>query len=343
MAVSKRGKKGNNENAPSSSTSAETTTTSTAHIPEDTSPGVINGLSPPQFTMLVCISLAFTHLLDSARALNAAKDLFQNGIIASENATALSTIVNATSFCVRHYYHPNVTEALTGTNGSMDMEEILSEFACTTSDMSIINIKYQTSLLRIALCAATSLLCWGDVPLLKSWSFAYGTFIITSIASYLYTKDDLKGTEKYSLFAMIVLILTSNYKGRQGRLRIQIDEGMYSLVLFFIVVFMSYMISTHLVFGIEDFTYLNIEDVTSGGKAVWFINVVVEYSILMIVSAFALFYFDEGRKRVSFSCFICVYVCVHSYIIIIILKHFSLLLLLFMMLLLFYNFHTSYK
>ena len=98
---------------------------------------------------------------------------------------------------------------------------------------------------------------------------------------------------------MIVLLLTSNRRGRQGRLRLNIKEGMFNLVLFTLVVLMSSIITSYLIQDVEVFTSLHTNDITPGGRATWFMTVVVEYSIVMIVSLFALFFFDEERKRVS--------------------------------------------
>lgn len=98
---------------------------------------------------------------------------------------------------------------------------------------------------------------------------------------------------------MLVLLLTSNRRGRQGRVRVDIDEGLFNLVLFLLVVLMSMLIGIHATMGIEDFTTLSVEDVTDGGKALWYMTMVVEYSIIMVIGSFALFFFDEWRKRVS--------------------------------------------
>mmetsp|Transcript_18506 Transcript_18506/g.23294 ORF Transcript_18506/g.23294 Transcript_18506/m.23294 type:complete len:352 (+) Transcript_18506:208-1263(+) len=308
--VSKRGKRGNSAPA---TTNQPTATSTSAEQPspdessttmESETPPPSTALSPPQFTLLICLSLAFTHILDISKSINTAKDIMAQGVIAPENITAIP--VNATEYCAKHFQ--NMTEIIAETK-----EEFVAQFGCTVSDLSILNFKYQTSLLRIALSSVTSLLCWGDQALLKSWSFAYAIFILCTLGGYLVQYEYLKGNEKFSLVAMLVLILTSNRSGRQGRLKFDVDEGLYNLVLFFLVVLMSYILSNHLIFGVEEFTNFTAEDITPGGKASWLMTVIVEYSILMIVSAFALMYFDEGRKRslLIFMSFITVY---HAFI-----------------------------
>ncbi len=296
--VSKRGKRGNPTPAAGKATSTASEISAGEPAAEPAAEPVFQqtqpGLSPPQFTLLVCISLAFTHILDIAKSVNTMREIIGHGVIAPENITEIP--INATAYCAKHFQ--NTSEIIADTK-----EGIIAELGCTPSDLSILNLKYQTSLLRIALCSVTSLICWGDQALLKSWSFAYGIFILCMLCGCLVQQEYLKGGERFSLFAMIVLIITSNRTGRQKRLKFDVDEGMYNLVLFFLVVFMSYIISNHLIFGVEDFTNFAAEEITSGGKAMWYMVVIVEYSIVMIVSAFALMYFDEGKKRVSFLFF----------------------------------------
>ena len=218
---------------------------------------------------------------------------YGRGIIAPENITSIP--VNATSYCVRHFR--NLTEIQADMD---DQDAILEELGCTPSDLSILNVKYQTSILRIALCVVVTMLCWGNQPLLKSWAYAYAIFIMITLGGLMTQSEYLKGSEKFSLIAMLVLILATNRRGRQGRVKLDIDEGLFNLVLFILVVFMSIIISTlGLVVGIEELTTFSVDDVTPGGKALWYMTVVDEYSILMVIGAFALFFFDEGRKRVS--------------------------------------------
>ena len=218
---------------------------------------------------------------------------YGRGIIAPENITSIP--VNATSYCARHFR--NLTEIQADLD---DQDAIIEELGCTPSDLSILNVKYQTSVIRIALCVVVTMLCWGNQPLLKSWAYAYAIFIMITLSGLMTQSEYLKGSEKFSLIAMLVLILTTNRRGRQGRVNFDIDEGLFNLVLFTLVVFISIIISTHgIVVGIEEVTTFRIEDVTPGGKALWYMTVVVEYSILMVIGAFALFFFDEGRKRVS--------------------------------------------
>lgn len=296
--VSKRGKRGSAASSTPSEPPASDSTTGAVFEPQQP------GLSPSQFTLLICISLAFTHILDVAKSVNAVKDIMSEGVIAPENSTAIP--INATAYCAKHFQ--NTTEIIADTK-----EGIIAELGCTISDLSILNVKYQTSLFRIGLCSLTTLLCWGDQALTKSWSFAYGIFMIFTLGGNLVLYEYLKGTEKFSLVAMLALIFTTNRSGRQKRLKFDVDEGMHSMVLFLLAVFMSYLISCHLILGIEEFTNFSVEDITPGGKATWYMTVVVEYSIIMIVSAFALMFFDEGKKRtlLIFMSFITIY---HAFI-----------------------------
>lgn len=298
MPASRRDKRGVKSNSTQSQGAALATSVAPQAPPGPSSP--IKGLSPPQFSMLVSISLAFTHIIDLGKCLNLAKDAFHNGIMDTNSDVNINPelLVNATAYCARHFQ--NMTEIKADVN---NLQEVVAELGCTASDMSILNIKYQTSILRIALCVATSLLCWGEEPLLKAWNFAYGSFVFISMTCLVLQMQFIKGNEKFSMIAMLVLIITSSRVGRPQRTRIELKDGMYNIVLFFFAVLTSYIIANHLVLDIEEFTYLEKDDVTPGGKATWFMIVAMEYSIMMVVSIFGLFYFDEGKKRVSYSAY----------------------------------------
>lgn len=310
MAASRRDKRGTKSTS-TQSQGAALATTAPQEPAGSSSP--IKGLSPPQFSMLVCISLAFTHIIDLRKCLSLAKDAFRNGVMIPADTDAdvnvnLESLTNATAFCARHFQ--NMTDIKADVN---NLEEVVSELGCTASDMSILNVKYQTSILRIALCVATTMICWGDEPLLKAWNFAYGSFVVIYMVCLVLQMEFLQGNEKYSMVAMLVLILTSSRVGRIPRSRIDLNDGLYNIVLFFFTILSSYIISNHLILGIDEFTYLGKDDVTPGGKAIWFMIIGMEYSILMVVSIFGLFYFDEGRKRalLVFMAFITIY---HAFI-----------------------------
>lgn len=297
MATSRRGKRGQ---GPSSSRLVDRVTdTNESDAPEQDKPTTssatspqIDALAPPKFSFILCMSLAFTHIIDLSKTLSAGRDSFQYGVISPEAISAVP--VNATAYCLRHF--KNTTEIKADLD---NLEEVIAELGCTSTDFSILNIKYQTSMLRVGLCIVTSILCWGDLPLLKTWNYAYCTFLVLTLGCLYLESSFLKGNEKFSLLATLILLITSNRNGRQKRVHLDIKEGMFNLALFFLVVFMSYVISFHLINEVENFTYLDTDNVTSGGRSTWFMIVAVEYSILIIVGLFALFYFDEDRKRVS--------------------------------------------
>ena len=185
--VSKRGKRG-------ASTSADDANKK----PPDAipAPSPYQGLSPPQFSLLVCISLAFTHILDAFKTITSIREVLNVGIISPENSTQIS--LNATAYCARHF--KNTTEIIADTK-----DEVIAELGCTLTDFSILNVKHQTTILRVVLCVLTSLLCWGNEPLLKSWSLAYGIFVFVTLGGLMAQYDILKGNERFSLVAMLVL------------------------------------------------------------------------------------------------------------------------------------------
>ncbi len=284
MVATRRGKK----------SSAEGKSSSTSEISEVEVAGeptpAFQALSPPQFSILVCMSLAFTHVIDLAKSIQSTNGILNTGIIATENITAIPT--NATAYCVRHFQ--NVTDIQADLNNE---EAIIAELGCTPADLQLLNLRYQTTIIRISISLITTMLCWGNTPLLKSWAYAYSIFVMIMLGGLIMQKEFLKGGEKFSLGVMLILMLISNRRERQGRLRFDLDAGLFNLVLFSLVVLMSIIISTHMILGVEEITNLSLEDVTPGGLATWYMTVIVEYSILTVVGCFALFFFDEGRKR----------------------------------------------
>lgn len=147
------------------------------------------------------------------------------------------------------------------------------------------------------MCLLTCIAAWGHEPVLKSWNITYGVFLVVQIGAMFFHQDVIQVKEAYTLMAVVVLIISSNRIDRSGRYKIDIGEGMHNLVLYAVTCGMSYFIASHMIFGLGEYTTLNMDDVSAGGEAVWFMTVVVDYSALMITAAFALFYFDEERKR----------------------------------------------
>mmetsp|Transcript_20975 Transcript_20975/g.25813 ORF Transcript_20975/g.25813 Transcript_20975/m.25813 type:complete len:345 (-) Transcript_20975:153-1187(-) len=286
MAPSTRRGKRTGSKGSSEESNADISGTTGASAPQPAAPapaGPTHGLSPTQFSILVCISLALTHVIDASKAVRASSHLGDGASFT--NSTSLNA--NATAYCVRHYRN-NQTEI-------SDETDIMEQFGCTETDLEIVNVKYHAAMLRITMTIITSILCWNNEPLLKSWSYAYATFLLVSLLCLWIQYEHLNGQEKFSLIAMFILICTTNRKGRQGRLKMAVDEGMYNLSLFLMTVFTSYIIAAHMTFGLDELT--SVKEVSNGGKATYFITVGAEYSIFMVVSAFALFYFDEVKKR----------------------------------------------
>lgn len=145
------------------------------------------------------------------------------------------------------------------------------------------------------------MLCWTKESLLKSWNTANAISpFATSIVGLGIHKATLKGPEAFSLIALMVLAISSNREGRQDRLPMNIKEGLYNIVLLILASFMSMMISSHLLEGgVERYLTFDAADITAGGRALWFMTIIVEYSSFMFAATFSLLFFDEARKRVS--------------------------------------------
>jgi len=278
MAVIRRTKRSNAVGEPSVATAAEASTiTDTSSTPATKfamfSPSNAMGMTPSQFSSLVCISIGMTHCLDVYRSV-------QEG--------------ESSTYCNRYFaYSPQIEDPTA------------DPLQCTLGDLGIMKLKYQTTIMRIILYFITMMLCWGKEPLLKSWNIATAVSpLATSIAGMLMQKDYVLAPEKFSLVALLVLCLTSNREGRGQKMPMNLKEGLYNIALFLMTSIMSYLVSNHLILGVESYTMFSSDGdgdnaVSEGGKALWFMMILVEYSSFMFASTFALFYFDEARKRVS--------------------------------------------
>ena len=227
-------------------------------------PSALAGLTPPQFSALVCTSLAITHILDIHRAV---KDGIEN-----------------TSYCTRNFL-PTPEEFV----------------PCSPSDYSLLTLRYHMSIIRVAFCVITSILCWGNDALLQSSNHAYAICpLLVTVCGYLMNSHALTGHERYSLGALGVLIATSSRKGWSSRLPTKVfGEGAYNIVMFGIGTLMSYVITAHFQFGPKEFTTIDLDTMTEGGEATWFMMLFVDYTTIMVMFLFSLLYLDEGRKRVS--------------------------------------------
>ena len=171
--------------------------------------------------------------------------------------------------------------------------------ACSNGDLGIMQIKYQTTLLRLMLYFCVMMMCWSNESLMKSWNYANAVSpLATSLIGFFYQRDYLSAPEKFSIGALLFLALSSNRKNRSEKFGIDLKEGLYNNILFFMTTGFSFLISDHLMVGFGNQIREDLE-VSNGGKALWFMMVLVEYTAFMFAGTFALFYFDAVRKRVS--------------------------------------------
>jgi hypothetical protein len=116
----------------------------------------------------------------------------------------------------------------------------------------------------------------------------------------------LLAPEKFSLFALLFLTISSNLDGRGEKLHIHLKKGLYNISLFITSAVVSYLVANHVMLGAETSTVYQYcssnkgdECISNGGKALWFMMILVDYTSFMFTCTFALFYFDDLRKRVS--------------------------------------------
>lgn len=237
-----------------------------------------------------------------------------------------------TTYCNRHYVNHNTTDTISIDNGDEDAnaddaDNVPDILLCTESDLGIVSMKSHMTILRIVLCLLISLICWSDDGLLKAWNMAHliCPLLIQVVGLKLlpFCKDDLKGDEAFSIGALMVLTFASNYQGRKGKKAfMNIKEGMYNIVLFALTTGMSYFIANHLIESVEGYTTFGVGEVevestavvkgekelnkgvTPGGRALWNMMIMTEYSTFMFAATFALFFFDKARKKVSLSLYI---------------------------------------
>lgn len=259
-------------------------TTSTS-LNKKLAPSNLLGMTPAQFCALLCISVAMTQYLDVYRSVQSGPD---------------------TSFCSRHYAHePNVSN---GSASTMESKDTISP--CTTSDFVILTVKYQTTLLRIALCGVGLLICWNKEDLLRSWNFATAIAPLgTQIAVYWIHKSDLIRKDSVTFLALAFLCITSNFYDRQEKSGIHLKEGLYNIVLFVTSMFMSSVSTSMWLQGPEAYLKLNPNEddgnvvaVTNGGKAMWSMIVGGDFATFMFLPTCALFFFDATRKRIFLFC-----------------------------------------
>lgn len=237
------------------------------------------GMTPAQFSSIVCMSIGMTHCLDVYRSVEQGP---------------------STTYCNRHFaYSPQIVDS------SAD------PLFCTLGDLGVMKVKYQTTVMRIILYFITMMLCWSKEPLLKCWNFANIISPIgTSLVGFMMQKDNLLAPEKFSLVALLFLCVSSNLEGRGERHPIQLKKGLYNVTLFTMTTILSYLVSNHLMLGVERYTLYscdggetNVDNcVSRGGKALWFMMILVEYTSVMFTCTFALFYLDDIRKRLLLFC-----------------------------------------
>jgi hypothetical protein len=263
--------------SPASATNTNTTTTTASNnAPKFPSYSLSSalGMTPAQFSSIVCMSIGMTHCLDVYRSVEQGP---------------------STTYCNRHFaYSPQLVDSAA------------DPLFCTQGDLAVMKLKYQTTIMRIIIYFITMMLCWSKEPLLKCWNFANIISPIgTSIVGFMIQNDNLLAPEKFSLLALLFLSVSSNLDGRGERLPIHLKKAMYNLSLFMMTSILSYLVANHLMLGAESYTVHgcneeNMDDcVSRGGNALWFMTVLVDYTSFMFTCTFALFYFDDIRKRVS--------------------------------------------
>ena len=229
------------------------------------------GMTQAQFSSMILISIASSHCLD----------IYRSSLQGTE-----------TSYCDRYFAYAH--------NGESDENQTLS---CTESDIAILTLKYQTTAMRMVLSFLITIICWSKESLLKTWNYASLISPLgTSVLGLLYHKQTkiLAAPEVYSLGAIMVLFLTTNYYGREDRRPLNVKEGLDNVVLLILTSLMSYWISNHIL-GAEHYLVFEKGDITDGGRALWNMMIGVEYVSFMFASTFSLFYLDPLRRRVSSS------------------------------------------
>lgn len=103
--------------------------------------------------------------------------------------------------------------------------------------------------------------------------------------------------QTYTIAVIIFLTLVTNYEDRRTKSRFHLKEGLYNIVLFGVTCGMSFSISNYVILGPAQYLSFGEEDIGEGCKGLWNLMVGVDYSSVMFVSTFALFYLDELRKR----------------------------------------------
>lgn len=273
----------------------------TEPAPAPPSPSTATGLSQPQFSAIICLTIAMTHCLDAYRSV-------QGG---TENST----------YCSRHFVYP---DADVNANAdvpipSMDMDDPDSiPNKCNEIDTALLTLKYQTMTLRIVLYLIASIICWTKESLLKSFNYASGMSLLTTILTLHYqkTQGNLRALEIYSLVALAVLTFISNREGRQGLYPTQVKEGLYNIVLLLFASGMSWVISQH---GMaEPSTFLSLTgnedgdiEMSKGALGQWYMIILAEYTSIMFVAIFAFLFFDPMRKRILLV-FMAILMIVHA-------------------------------
>lgn len=230
------------------------------------SPSHYLGMTPSQFCALLCISISSTQCLNLYRAVQLGEE---------------------TRFCQLNYVHDND-----------------SFLKCKPSDLSMLYLKYQTDILRIALCSLGSFLCWEQEDLLKSWNLANAIAPFGTQIAMLWTQRSvLEGKELIGLTSLAFLCITSSYFGRQGKTAIDLKEGMYNIVLLITSANVSSGITSMILEGPEAFLQVSGDKaLTEGAKALFNLILAGDFFSLMFLPTCALFLFDAGRKRMLLFC-----------------------------------------
>ncbi len=227
-------------------------------------------MTKAQFCSIVCVFVAMTNWIDMSKSLLDGAD---------------------STYCSRHFQY------------TVELDENGEEIAlqCTESDLGIITIKSHMTILRLVLALLVALMCWNNEGMLRSWNYAYALCPLLSqlVVSQAVDvcRNSLKTNELRSILAVLTLSLASNYEGRQGRMPMNIKEGMHNIILYLFTIFGSYLVAHHLIEGPQGYTSYS-DDVTSGGEALWIMTMATDYAMIMFTVTFGLFFFDNTRKKV---------------------------------------------
>jgi len=172
-------------------------------------------------------------------------------------------------------------------------------FGCDETDWKIVQVRHQTSSIRVVLTLITGLFCWKDTPLLTAWNMVFCLCpVLTSIVALYHLRDVLVATDLNGLAALLIIGFSSSRRGMKTPIHPGSGgNGFFNTVLYGLSVGIAALMSMHLT-GEGIVRHIRGDGLVSeGGHGVWFMMVVVDYGFMLVLFTFALFFFDEIRKR----------------------------------------------